>query len=403
MPARSASSLLILAALALLPPAGSATAGDAASTFLRQHCVECHGPDLQEADLRLDQLAPPDASSAEVWARIADVLEADEMPPEYQPRPEATAQQNVLAWIHGGLAHTAAPVPAVRRMNRVEYEHTVHDLLGVDVPLASLLPEDGRTQGFDNVAGGLGISAILMERYLDAADAAFDAVIRRIEPLPPATRRSVLMEDKNNIASVKGKKGGVIESHGAFVDFTPLWPPARADAAQPIEAGVYRCRVAVWPHEPGERRTLAVAVFTGPLFGPGDRHFQGVFDVTGTPDDPRIIEFETQMGEGHAIHVLPRIFPEHVTWRDQEEQRPGVAIQWAETYGPLDQEFPSAAQKQLFGQSDTLSFVPGESLWMRHRKGVKLHTVESTAPRADVERIIRTFAPRRFGVRSTRN
>ena len=40
----------------------------------------------------------------------------------------------------------------VRRLTRREYEHTVHDLLGVDLPLADLLPEDVATHGFETVA-----------------------------------------------------------------------------------------------------------------------------------------------------------------------------------------------------------------------------------------------------------
>ena len=58
----------------------------------------------------------------------------------------------------GDLCGSKATPLALRRMNRVEYENTVHDLLGIDTPLAELLPEDGSVQGFDNVADGLGIS-----------------------------------------------------------------------------------------------------------------------------------------------------------------------------------------------------------------------------------------------------
>jgi hypothetical protein len=358
--------------------------------------VKCHGPKKQEAKLRLDRIPLPSVASAENWSLIADMLESGNMPPKQQPRPDSLTRLKVLKWIGDELARVSRPVPAVRRMNRIEYEHTVHDLLGIDVSLASLLPEDGQVQGFDNVAGGLGISSILMERYLEAADVAFEGTIRRIKPLPPATRRAVLMDSKDNIASVKGKKGGVIESDGAYVDFTPGWPPARVDEAHPIENGVYRCRVAVWPHDPGENRTLSVAVFTGPLFGDGKRHLNGIFDVTATADKPRIIEFTTYMRESHALHILPWIYPEHVTWRDKEEQRPGVAIAWAETYGPLDQSFPAESQKRLFGKSEALSMAEGAGIYMRHRRGVKLHHVESSEPRADVERIIRDLVPRAF-------
>tara|TARA_R110002096_G_scaffold16106_23_gene55153 strand:- start:32406 stop:34769 length:2364 start_codon:yes stop_codon:yes gene_type:complete len=366
------------------------------TAFFEAHCVKCHGPEKQKGDFRLDTLGAPDFDTAEDWSLIADVIETGEMPPRKEPRPDAAVATTLVDWISHELGQIVEPTLGLRRMNRVEYENTLHDLLGIDTPLAELLPEDGSVQGFDNVANGLGISSILMERYLEAADAAFEGTIRRIQPLPPATRRANLMEIKDNIESVKKKKGGVIEEAGGFVDFTPGWPPARIDPAHPIEEGVYRCRVAVFPHEPNDHRTLSVAVFAGPLFGDGKRRFMGMFDVTGTPEKPRIIEFTTRMGELHALHILPWIYPEHLTYRDKHEKRPGVGILWAETHGPLDQAFPSEPQKQLFGESETLSMEAGASFYIRHRKGVKSHHVASTAPREDAERIIRDLIPRAF-------
>jgi hypothetical protein len=121
-----------------------------------------------------------------------------------------------------------------------------------------------------------------------------------------------------------------------------------------------------------------------------------MFDVTGTPADPRVIEFTARMSEGETIHLVPWIYPDHVTWRDKHEKRPGIGIAWAETYGPLDQAFPSEAQRRLFGKADSLSMAEGASIWMRHRKGVKRHHVESAKPREDAERIIREFLPRAF-------
>ena len=159
---------------------------------------------------------------------------------------------------------------------------------------------------------------------------------------------------------------------------------------------MYRCRVAVFPHDPGENRTLSVAVFAGPLFGDGKRRFMGMFDASGTPEKPRIIEFTTRMKELHTLHILPWVSPEHITWRDKEEKRPGVGILWAETHGPLDQTFPAETQRALFGDAKTLSMVEGDSKYIRHRKGVKSHHVESETPREDVERIVRDFVKRAF-------
>ena len=387
---------------AVVADAHSANGNDAfdPTVFLETHCVACHGPDKQESDLRLDtliksgELRSDDSGSRQTWRSIVEMVESGDMPPQERQRPTRAQQNSFIDWISGGLKRERKPGGALRRMNRFEYENTIRDLLGIETSIADLLPEDSSVQGFDNVADGLGLSSVLMGRYLEAADVAFESTIRRIKPLPPATRRIVLMDQKENIAAVEKGKGGVIESEGAYVDFTPGWPPARVDPAHPIEDGVYRCRIAVWPHQPGEHRTLAVAVFTGPLFGPGKRRFQGMFDVTGTADDPRIIEFTTFMRESHALHILPWIYPEHVTWRDKEEARPGVAIAWAETHGPLDQSFPSQSQRDLFGDSDSISMVEGESVYIRHRRGVKSHRVSSDNPKADAEKIIRRLLPR---------
>jgi len=397
---KSFSLLLLAGALLWAVPKDAQAASSAADPqpFLKQHCVKCHGPEKQKGDLRLDTLAPPsaDKQSIEVWRKVAEAIESGDMPPKKEARPAVADVTQVLHSIGDSLAKVpGARAVALRRMNRVEYENTLHDLLGIETPLADLLPEDGSVQGFDNVANGLSISTVLMERYLEAADMAFDSVIRRIKPLPPATRRAVMMENKDNIDSVDKKKGGTIEVENSFVKFAPGWPPARLDSAHPIEDGVYRCRIAAWPHEPNGR-TLAVAVYVGALFGPGKLRPMGVFDITGTPANPRIIEFTTFMKEGEALHIVPRIYPEHITYRDKHEARPGIGLMWAETHGPLDQEFPSLAQRRLFGDSPTITMVEDKPIYMRHRKGMKLSTVTSSQPAVDAERIIREFAPRAF-------
>ncbi|MCA9128474.1 MAG: DUF1592 domain-containing protein [Planctomycetales bacterium] len=362
--------------------------------FFADHCIRCHGGDNPEGELRFDLPLEIVRENLDLWSAVASVLERSAMPPADEPQPSLADKAEFLSDLNTQLNRIDPPPGPRRRLSRREYEYTVQDLLGIETSLSELLPEDGTVQGFDNVSGGLDISSILLERYLEAADVAFESTIRRIKPLPSAIRHIDLMDQKENVDSVKGNKGGVIESAGAFVDFTPGWPPARVDGAHPIEAGLYRCRVAVWPVDPGPQRTLTVAVFTGPLFGDGKRVLQGFFDVTGSPDQPRIIEFTTHMDELHALHILPWIYPEHVTWRDKEESRPGVAISWAETEGPLDQEFPSESQQRLFGSSESLSMQEGESVYIRHRRGVRSHFVDSTTPAEDLERIMRDFVTR---------
>ncbi len=57
----------------------------------------------------------------------------------------------------------------MHRLNRTEYANAIRDLLALDVDSASLLPPDDSGYGFDNIADVLGVSPVLLERYLSAA------------------------------------------------------------------------------------------------------------------------------------------------------------------------------------------------------------------------------------------
>ena len=57
----------------------------------------------------------------------------------------------------------------MRRLNQVEYENTVRDLLGVAVDLKGVLPVDTVAGGFDTSAEALHISSYQLDCYLAAA------------------------------------------------------------------------------------------------------------------------------------------------------------------------------------------------------------------------------------------
>src|ERR1043165_7604933 len=64
---------------------------DGVRRFLKTHCVECHGEEVQKRNLRLDtiarDLAAPDSFAS--WVRIHDKIEAGEMPPaKHEPPPQ---------------------------------------------------------------------------------------------------------------------------------------------------------------------------------------------------------------------------------------------------------------------------------------------------------------------------
>ena len=58
---------------------------------------------------------------------------------------------------------------SVRRLTRTEYQNAIRDLLGVEVDVTPLLPNDESSHGFDNVTVG-DLSPTLLDRYLSAAE-----------------------------------------------------------------------------------------------------------------------------------------------------------------------------------------------------------------------------------------
>ena len=54
-------------------------------------------------------------------------------------------------------------------LNRIEYENTMSDLLGMEVHVKELLPPDDSGYGFDNIGDVLTLSPLHLERFLEAA------------------------------------------------------------------------------------------------------------------------------------------------------------------------------------------------------------------------------------------
>ena len=67
----------------------------------------------------------------------------------------------------------------LHRLNRVEYENTLVDLLATTTNPARLFPADEVTYGFDNIAEGLSISPTHVEQYERAVDEALDELFGR--------------------------------------------------------------------------------------------------------------------------------------------------------------------------------------------------------------------------------
>ena len=189
--------ILILIAFAAKPgeetPSGFAQEG---LPFLEKYCFGCHAGDAPAAELALNAFSD-DLSLIEnrdVWDRVLDMVTTGYMPPaESEHQPTMEASDAFIAHIEAIFEHadrTAKPDPGritVRRLNKVEYKNTVRDMLGVDFDPTENFPADDVGHGFDNIGDVLTMSPLLMERYLEAAEAIVTRVIL-VEPPPPSKR-----------------------------------------------------------------------------------------------------------------------------------------------------------------------------------------------------------------------
>ncbi len=154
--------------------------------LLESYCFECHGNGATEGNLDLEQLLdrPSDRVTRDTWHKVIQHLEVGNMPPaDHSPRPDPDTRQMFVESINNRFFHVdceSAHDPGrvtIRRLNRVEYENTIHDLLGVAYRAADSFPRDEVGYGFDNIGDVLSLSPPLLEKYLAAAEVISEKVI----------------------------------------------------------------------------------------------------------------------------------------------------------------------------------------------------------------------------------
>ena len=97
----------------------------------------------------------------------------------------------------------------MHRLNRAEYTNAIRDLLALDVDAASLLPPDDSSSGFDNIADVLGVSPVLLESYLTAAER-ISALAIGDPSTPPAGEVYRVRQDASQDRHVEGLPLGTV-------------------------------------------------------------------------------------------------------------------------------------------------------------------------------------------------
>jgi mono/diheme cytochrome c family protein len=146
--------------------------------LLTKYCSKCHSGQKPKGNLALDKFksASEFLANATIPDKVAQFVRGKEMPPGNRPQPSKDEVAQLLKWIDTNLGSAGCKgindpgTVTMRRLNRVEYNNTIRDLVGVHFQPADDFPADDVGYGFDNIGDVLSLPTLLMEKYLAAAE-----------------------------------------------------------------------------------------------------------------------------------------------------------------------------------------------------------------------------------------
>lgn len=361
--------------------------------ILERHCLACHSGEGAKAKLQLDALSisPANDKSVRRWQIAARRVRDNEMPPADRPRPTPEEIGRLTDWI---AEFTAGPAKdsgdsgrvVLRRLNRVEYENTLSDLLGVPLRIKDQLPADGSAHGFDNAASALHTSSFLMQLYLESAETALDLAIANL-PQPPVIKERHDLRTERHITSTTEKVFRLLDDSLVFFS-SSAWHQVHLWKFYPRDGGLYRFRIsanAVQSH--GQPVTYRVVVGGTQLNGKDG--LIGYFDAPA--ENPEVVEFVHWMEPRTTIAILPYgLASAHEINKVGADawEGPGLAVQWVDIEGPLYDSWPPESHRRLLGELRQVS----APIYNQSRRV----EVASDDPLADADRLLASFIRRAY-------
>ncbi len=304
--------ILIVLQLSLLVSNESHSWGKSVDSFLEQKCHSCHNAEVSEANLNLASLQfdLTNRNNFAIWKRVLERVSTGEMPPKEEPRPlKSDIEQFVSDLEAPMLAADQADIAAngrvrSRRLTRIEYEYTLHDLLGIDIPLKDLLPEDPASHGFETVAAGQQLSHYQLARYLDVADIALEEAFNRAKTGDKKYSLHLTPEQLTK-GQGKGNYRGPELRNGESIS----WPIGtqfygRLTSVEIPDDGWYRITLRnVRAINPGEDGAVWGTLRSGVCYSNAPLLYMvGLVEATTMPRD---IVYEAWIQSGHILELKP--------------------------------------------------------------------------------------------------
>lgn len=357
--------------------------------FLDINCYDCHNDTEKKGGLDISNLVfdPNNAASMKLWSIVHDRIEHREMPPEKADWPEEAWRADFLRSFENTLHTESAKLQSElgrvrsRRLNRIEYENTLHDLLGVDVPIKDFLPEDPTQDGFSNIADSQQISHHLLQKYLEAIDISLDEAFRRAERETDFYSRTFLPEEVswNPETRENGRGPHLYKGHALSYQTSGNYQGRMWPTAVP-ESGWYRITVRAKAHRPPEGRGVWTQIRSGVAAASAPNlYWVGSFEAT---EKPKNVTFVTWMSEGHRLEMRPgdqtlktiavKLLEDSSTF---EEDIPATAMEWIKMERIHIGNDQAEIKERLFAN---LPFEKG--------------TLNSENPSGDLDRLVKRFA-----------
>ncbi len=438
-----------------------------ANAFLGKHCIECHDSETRKGNLDLSSLKPDfaDAETFTRWMKVHDRIESGEMPPKKQARPPVkdtaaavnSLRESLLKAERAKLAGTGRT--GLRRLTRAEYENTIRDLFDMPgIALQGSLPSDGSAHGFDKNSDALDISHVNLAKYVEAAEHTLELAVATHPEAPTVQKRRISLMNRGGFVAhiVMNGDGVLLKDKQPDPDFPPAGEQGHNDqgaherigsfesgssvglfrhedeSVSPyfmehvtIYPGRYRVRTSLWsfqwdkgrvlPARGTEAARLSVVQLTGD--GRGGQHPSYVLGYYDAPSlESKEHELVTWLNHneiiGYNVASLAPVFNYNRKGRAMAFTGPGIACDWLDIEGPLNDVWPPVAHKVLFGELPLAEFKTAENPGVTPpaRKKVRqigagmnrpdpdkgLWTVRSEKPLADADRLLASFLPKAF-------
>ena len=145
--------------------------------FVDNYCTRCHGQNRQRGGINFGPALkkPGESASARRWKQAVANVKSHDMPPENADKqPTDEERQKFLEGVRN-IKFLSSKDPGLfemRRLTKMEYGNTLHDLFGVDPKIADDLPDEVFGEGYLNT-----LSPLQSEQYLAIANETLDRIL----------------------------------------------------------------------------------------------------------------------------------------------------------------------------------------------------------------------------------